>query len=158
MATDVVALDQVFLGRAGGVDVDHGRVHEQRERRAYVEAAEGHARYQREGLHLGVAHGDERLELEPDDVGAALEGARATDELAEIDVNGRIDGCAAQREIAKFDRAELPELLGQPEVFGGGVVGQGRSLPVGVMKVRAASVLRDGAGRVKPETVGLAGG
>jgi len=96
-----------------------------------------------------VAHRDERLELEPDDVGAALEGVGAADELAKVYVNRGVDRRATEREVAELDGAKLPELLREPEVFGGWFVAQGKGLPGGVMEWGAVPVVRDGAGGVK---------
>lgn len=109
--------DVGFIG-SWGVDVDHGDVDEEGEGGCDVEAAEGYACDEGEGLDVGVAHRHECFEFFFDDARAAFEGFWVGDEATEVDVDGGVDGGATEGEVAEFDGVEFPEFFGKPEVAG----------------------------------------
>ncbi|MCZ7576764.1 MAG: hypothetical protein M5U18_06855 [Dehalococcoidia bacterium] len=81
-----------------------------------MQTAEGDAGHKREGVDMRVAHGHQGFELFLDNLRAAGEGLRITDEPAEVDVDGGVDGGAPEGEITKLDGVEFPQFFGEPEI------------------------------------------
>ena len=98
----------------GRVDVDHGSVGDEREGGGQMEPAERDARHPVERRDVRTAHALEAAHLVVHEASGPPEGARLADEQAEVDVDGRMEGAAAQREVAKLHCPQVPQGLGEP--------------------------------------------
>ena len=81
-----------------------------------MEAAERDAAHALEGLNLGVPHRLERLDVLMHYARAALQCAGAADQQAQVYIDGRVLGGAADREVTELDCSQVPEGLGEPEI------------------------------------------